>query len=299
MPDPNIDINVSLVRRLVAGQFPQWAHLPIRPVDDDGWDNRSFRLGENMTIRLPSSQAYAPQVEKEHRWLPRLAPLLPLPVPEPLAIGCPAQDYPWLWSVYRWLEGEIATLAPIADLNQFATTLAQFLAALQQTDPTGGPPPGPQNFYRGGSLAVYDTETRAAIAALHGKVDTEATTAVWKAALRAVWHGPPVWLHGDVSPTNLLVKNGRLCAVIDFGCSAVGDPACDLAIAWTFFSGESREAFRHALPLDNGTWARGRGWALWKALIILADHAETTSLEARTARRALDELLADHQFAKI
>ena len=292
-----MDIDFSLVSQLVTAQFPQWADLPIEPVEFDGWDNKTFRLGEDMTVRLPSAEAYSSQVEKEHRWLPRLAPLLPLPIPVPLAMGVPADGYPWHWSIYRWLEGENATIERIENLRQFATTLAQFLAALQWIDPNGGPPPGKDNFFRGAELAIYDTETRDAIATLHGKIDTDAVTAVWEAALQATWHGRPVWFHGDVSAANLLVKRGQLSAVIDFGCSGVGDPACDLTIAWTLFSSESRETFRSALPVDGATWARGRGWALWKGLITLAEYINTNSLEARKARRVIDEVLTDHRHA--
>jgi aminoglycoside phosphotransferase (APT) family kinase protein len=201
-----VDIDVSLARRLVATQFPQWAGLPIKPVEFDGWDNRTFRLGAHMTVRLPSAAAYALQVEKEHRWLPKLAPLLPLPIPVPLAKGAPAAGYPWHWSVYRWLDGEPATIEPIADLCQFATALAQFLRALQRIDSAGGPPPGRHNFFRGGPLTVYDAQTRQAIAALDGRIDTEAASAMWEAALQATWHGTPVWLHGDVAAGNLLVE---------------------------------------------------------------------------------------------
>lgn len=286
-----LEIDVSLVRRLLV-QFPQWADLPVKRVAFDGWDNTTFRLGEDLSVRLPSAQAYAGQVEKEHRWLPRLAPLLPLPIPVPLAMGVPANGYPWHWSVYRWLEGENATIKSIADLQQFATTLAQFLAALQRIDPADGPPPGQHNFFRGGPLTTYDSETRDAIATLRGRIDADAVTAVWEAALRATWHGPPVWLHGDVSAGNLLVENGRLNAVIDFGCTAVGDPACDLTIAWTLFPGESRDAFREALPLDRATWARGRGWALWKGLITLVKHT-TNPTKARNARGVIDDVLVD------
>jgi aminoglycoside phosphotransferase (APT) family kinase protein len=285
---------VSLVSRLVAAQFPQWADLPVTPAVPQGWDNRTFRLGAHMTVRLPSGAVYAPQVEKEHRWLPKLAPLLPLPIPVPLAKGAPAEGYPWQWSVYRWLEGETATAERIADLRQFATALARFLTALQRIDPAGGPPPGRHNFFRGGPLAVYDAETRQALAALEGKIDTNAASAVWEAALAASWHGSPVWFHGDVAAGNLLVRDGQLGAVIDFGTSGVGDPSCDLAIAWTLFGGESREVFRAALGLDDAIWARGRGWTLWKALITLADHIDTNPSEAGIARRVIDELLADH-----
>ena len=291
-----VTIDVSLVSRLVSTQFPQWAGLPITPVEFGGWDNRTFHLGEQMTVRLPSAAAYSLQVEKEHRWLPQLAPLLPLPIPVPLTMGEPAHGYPWHWSVYRWLEGEQATIERIADLPQFAISLAQFLVALQGADATSGPPPGPHNFYRGGSLTVYDGETRQAIAALEGTIDTDAATEVWEAALAATWRGLPVWFHGDVSEGNLLVEQGKLSAVIDFGTSGVGDPACDLAIAWTLFNGESREAFRAALPLDEATWARGRGWTLWKALIVTAGQSGTNRREVQKSRRVIDEVLADHKL---
>ena len=297
MHTDKVDINVSLVRRLLATQFPQWADLPIKPVEVSGWDNRTFQLGAQMTVRLPSAAPYALQVEKEHRWLPKLAPLLPLPIPVPLAKGVSGEGYPWQWSVYWWLEGETATAERIADLRQFATELADFLTALQRIDSAGGPPPGRHNFFRGGPLTVYDAETRQAIAALDGRIDTDATSAVWETALAATWHGSPVWLHGDVAAGNLLVKGGRLGAVIDFGTSGVGDPSCDLAIAWTLFGGESRDAFRAALQLDNATWARGRGWTLWKGLITLAEHIDTNPLEAGRARHVIDEVLADHSTA--
>lgn len=290
-----MDIDVALVNRLVAEQFPRWAHLPVRPVEVGGWDNRTFHLGEDMSVRLPSTGACAPQVDKEHRWLPGLAPLLPLPIPVPLARGVPAHGYPWPWSVYRWLEGEAAAVGRVPDLLEFAVALARFLAALQQVDPSGGPPPGPHNFYRGGPLTVYDAETRQATATLSDELDPGVMTAVWEAALTATWHGTPVWLHGDVAAGNLLVKEGRLSAVIDFGGLGVGDPACDLTIAWTFFLGESREAFRAALPLDATTWARGRGWALWKALITLAEYRDTQPAKAGEARRVIGEVLADHR----
>ena len=149
--DTNIKINVELVRRLVAAQAPQWAHLPVRSVEFDGWDNRTFRLGDEMSVRLPSAERYILQVEKEQHWLPKLSPLLPLLIPVPLKIGVPGDGYPWHWSVYRWLEGEIASVGQIDNLDQFAKTLAQFLLRLQQIDTTGGPLPGPHNFFRGGS----------------------------------------------------------------------------------------------------------------------------------------------------
>lgn len=286
-PTP-VKIDASLVRRLIADQFPQWSHLPVRPVAHDGWDNRTFRLGEDMSVRLPSAVGYAPQVEKEQRWLPVLAPLLPLPIPVPLAMGSPSDDYPWRWSVYHWLPGEVAALGRVDDLSRLAVSLAEFLKALQRIDPTGGPLPGPQNSYRGGPLQVYDAETRSALSALKGQINTNRAAAVWETALKASWAGPPVWVHGDMAATNLLVRQGRLSAVIDFGSMGVGDPSCDLAIAWTFFSGESREAFRSAFPLDAAAWARGRGWALWKALITVVGHARTDPVKAADAVRVIE-----------
>jgi aminoglycoside phosphotransferase (APT) family kinase protein len=288
-----VEIDASLVRRLIAAQFPFWAHLPVRPVAPGGWDHVTFHLGDDMSVRLPRAAQYAAQVAKEHHWLPRLAPFLPLPVPVPLARGNPGEGYAWHWSVYRWLEGEVASIERIADAREFAASLAHFLTCLQRIDPSGGPAPGPHNFNRGGPLATYDAETRAAITALSGIIDAEAANAIWDAALAATWHGSPVWLHGDVAATNLLITAGRLSAVIDFGCSGVGDPACDLTIAWTLFAGASRDVFRAAMPLDGSTWARARGWALWKALITLVAPVGPYAADAPWARHVVDELLAD------
>ena len=220
-------IDDTLVRRLIATQFPQWAELSVRPMTPGGWDNRIFRLGQHMLVRMPSAADYELQVEKEHRWLPRLVRSLPLPIPTPLAMGRPGEGYPWKWSVYGWIDGDTALATPtgIADLHSFATSLAQFLIALQCIDPTGGPSPGPHNFYRGGALATYDAETREAVAALKGRVDVDTATHVWEAALATAWPGPPVWVHGDVHAGNLLLKGGRLSAVLDFGQLGVGRPS--------------------------------------------------------------------------
>lgn len=289
-----VHIDVSLVRRLIAAQFPQWADLPIKPIKVGGWDNRTFHLGEHMTVRLPSAACYSPQVEREHYWLPKLTPFLPLAIPVPLAMGKPGKGYPWQWSIYKWLDGETASLENIADLCQFATDLAEFLSALQKTETTDGPMAGLHNFYRGGPLSTYDAETRQALSILGDEIDTELVTTVWDTALASTWQIPPVWVHGDISISNLLVGKGQLSAVIDFGSMGIGDPACDLVIAWTFFKGESRDAFRIALPLDNDTWARGRGWALWKALIVCAKLSGTNSLEIENSRGVIEEVLADY-----
>lgn len=290
----NLIIDSALVRKLIDSQFPQWKHLEIKPVAHGGWDNRTFHLGDTMLVRMPSGQEYAAKVEKEHTWLPILAPLLPLQIPIPLEMGKPGNGYPWNWSVYRWLPGEAASHAQVTNTNEFAKDLAQFLIALQKIDPTNGPVPGTTTD-RGGPLAIYDDETRQALAIVKDKIDSKAATEIWEAALATKWNKSPVWVHGDISLGNLLVKNGQLNAVIDFGGLAIGDPACDLAIAWTFFKCESREIFRTTLNLDEGTWVRGRGWALWKALIVAAGLCETNNIEGENCWRIIDEVIADHK----
>jgi aminoglycoside phosphotransferase (APT) family kinase protein len=289
-PEPRPHIDAELVRRLIDAQFPAWAELPATRLAS-GHDNRSFQLGDDLVVRLPSAAAYAPQAEKEQRWLPCLAPQLPLPISAPVAIGAPGEGYPWRWQVLRWIEGDTAAGAPVPDRMQFALDLAGFLTALQRIDAADGPAAGPHSFWRGGPLATYDAETRAAIAALGARIDAAAATAMWDAALAATWEGPPVWFHGDVAPGNLIVRGGRLAAVIDFGCCGVGDPACDLVIAWTWLDQPARAAFREAIGLDDATWTRARGWALWKALIVLArgpDHHDHAA-----QMRAFNELVGE------
>jgi aminoglycoside phosphotransferase (APT) family kinase protein len=265
----------------------------VRRVEPGGWDNITFRLGPDMSVRLPSGPGYAEQVEKEHRWLPGFAGQLPLPIPAPLAQGAPGCGFPWPWSVYRWLPGEPAATARPADKVTFAADLAGFLTALYRIDTAGGPPPGEHNFFRGGPLTVYDAQARRALKALGGEIDTARAARVWAEALAAAWPGPPVWVHGDVADGNLLVDRGRLSAVIDFGCSAVGDPACDTVIAWTFLSGDSRRVFRSRLPVDRAAWARGRGWALWKAMIVLVDALRDDPADALATKHVIAEVLAD------
>ena len=264
----------------------------VRAVDPGGWDNRTFRLGADLLVRLPSRARYVAQVAKEQRWLPVLAPLLPLPIPSPIAMGKPAEGYPWPWSVYRWLDGERATSRNVVEVETFARDLAGFLRALYRIDATEGPPAGEHNFFRGGPVATYDDEVRDAIAALAEGIDAAAAEAVWEDALASAWEGPGVWVHGDVTADNVLVREGRLAAVIDFGSSGVGDPACDLTIAWTFLDGAGREAFLRAVAMDDATWVRARGWALWKALILIRHEADAPNAW-RDARRVLDELLGD------
>ena len=265
--DGRAGIDADLVRRLIAQQFPQWADLPVTPVKIDGWDNRTYRLGSGLTARLPTHSSYVAAVDKEHQWLPVLGPQLPVEIPEAVAKGAPGEGYPYPWAIRRWIPGETASVETVADLDEFARSIAAFILALQSIDATGGPVAGAHSFHRGAPPEYYHDETLAALAVLKGRIDTDLAREVWDAALATSWDRPPVWFHGDIANGNLLVQDGHLSAVIDFGTSGVGDPACDLVIAYTFFSGSSRAAFRDAVDHDPGTWARARGWALWKALI--------------------------------
>ncbi len=262
-----VPVEVAEVRRLVRSQFPQWADLPVAPVEKGGWDNWTFHLGDDMLVRLPSAAPYAEAVEKEHRWLPRLARRLPFPIPAPLGLGAPSAGYPYAWSVYGWLDGRTATMDRIAQPVGFAADVASFLSALRAVDPSEGPQPGLHNWFRGGPLRTFDATARSGLDALEGRVDVDRARRVWAAALSAPWDGVDHWFHGDLAGGNLLLDDaGELAGVLDFGTCGVGDPACDLAVAWTLLTPEGREAFRDRLAVDTPTWTRGRGWALWKAV---------------------------------
>jgi len=298
MPNTQTDtpeISVSLVTELVAEQFPQWSHLPIKPVEPNGHDNRTFRLGSNMSVRLPSAEGYAAQVLKEQTWLSRLVPCLPCPISQPLAMGSPSKDYPWNWSVYRWIEGKSANTLTLDDaqLQRVAVQLAQFLVELHKVDAKGAPPPGLHNYYRGEHPQVYDAEARSNIAKLEGLVNPDHALAVWEKALRSRWDKNPVWVHGDVASGNILIQDDKLGAVIDFGCMGAGDPACDLVIAWTFFKAESRAIFKEHIGLDPDTWARARGWALWKACFELVAFEDKASPEALQRRGVIEEIIGE------
>ncbi|WP_439693471.1 aminoglycoside phosphotransferase family protein [Curtobacterium sp. SP.BCo] len=272
VPRPRID--AVLVERLVASQFPQWAGLPVRPVDPQGWDNRTYRLGDTLSVRLPSAAGYVAAVEKEQRVLPTIAAHLDVPVPEPVGLGAPDETYPFPWSVRRWIEGTVASRAPSLDRVRFAEDVAGVLQQLRAVPAGDGPVAGAHSFHRGAHPAHYGAEVATALDVLGGSVDRRACERVWAAATDTTWDGPGVWFHGDVAPGNLLVDgSGRLSALIDFGTCGVGDPASDLVLAWTFLDGDARRRFRRTVGLDDDNWGRARGWALWKALIMLAGSA--------------------------
>ncbi|MEW1913028.1 aminoglycoside phosphotransferase family protein [Kitasatospora sp. NPDC085895] len=286
-------VDGDLVRRLVAGQFPRWAGAEVERVPSGGTVNAMYRLGEDMVVRLPLVAGGAGDVALERTWLPRLAPHLPAPVPEVLGAGRPAEGYPWPWSVYRWLAGENPGAGALSEPVLLAEDLAGFVAAMRSITLPAAP-----QAHRGGPVASLDAATRAAIEELRGipeeGVDCDAATAVWEEALRApVRDGPPVWLHADLMPGNLLVADGRLTAVIDFGCAGVGDPACDLFPAWNLLPADAREVFRAALDVDDATWTRGRGRTLSQALIALPYYRRTNPVMADNARHVIRAVLAE------
>ncbi len=294
MTDDALDINVNLVQQLVSSQFPDWSDLPITEVHPNGWDNRTFRLGGKMSVRLPSAERYSLQVDKEQKWLPILSQKLPLPIPIPLAKGEPNHKYPYNWSIYEWIDGDTATSERIDDMSKFATALGGFLIALRRINTSGGPGPGPG--HRGGDLNFYNEQAQQAIEILRSKsnLDTKLLVEVWDAAVASKWVNPPVWIHGDVSSGNILVKDGEIAAVIDFGSAAIGDPACDLSIAWTMFDKDSRDAFRISMDLDDDTWARGKGWTLWKSLILLSGIDKTNAYEGKRSLETVHQLLNEN-----
>jgi aminoglycoside phosphotransferase (APT) family kinase protein len=286
MHEHELETDVGLVRRLLAAQFPHWALLPIEPVESAGTVNALYRLGDDLVVRLPRTARWSVgALDREALWLPRLAPLLPVSIPVPLAKGAPADGYPREWGIYPWLEGE----NPREGDDALAAGLAAFVEALHGVDLPGVPPAS-----RGSSLARWDEAARRGLAALAGVIDTDAAAAAWDAALAAPeWPGPAVWIHGDLMPANLLVVDGALTGVIDWEISGRGDPACDLMVAWNLLSAAGRARFRAELGIDDATWERGRGWALWTGLAALPYYKETNPVLAENARYRLGQVLGE------
>ncbi|MBH5333648.1 aminoglycoside phosphotransferase family protein [Streptomyces pactum] len=312
--DSRPHIDEALARRLVDTQFPRWAGLPLKLLDPAGSDHVIYRLGEELSVRLPRHADATGQARKEARWLPRLAPHLPLAVPAPVAVGEPGCGYPWPWSVSRWLDGEVATVAALADSVTAAVELAEFLWALQRCTPedgtdgeAGGTGPAGDagastdagddagsagDGLTGRPLSDRDRATRLAIARYDGVFDGAAMSGLWDAALHAPgWDRAPVWFHGDFHTGNLLTVGGRLSAVIDFGELGRGDPARDLMIAFTLMSARSRAVFREALGVDDATWLRGRGWALATGLNAHSAYAAVSPRVAAQTTRQITQAL--------
>jgi aminoglycoside phosphotransferase (APT) family kinase protein len=256
-----LEIGEPLVRCLLADQFPELADLPLRRIEPVGTVNAIFRLGNELSVRLERRKGRTEPGGKEIDWLPQLAPLLPVQIPVPVAQGRPSADYPWFWDVYTWVEGDTVPVEEI-DAIQAARDLAGLIGALQRVEPAGAPPG------RGIPLAERDREIQYWLARFDGDVRVQAE---WERALaEPPWHGPPVWHHGDLDVRNWLVRDGRISGVIDWGSMGIGDPACDVMVAWKLHSIAARDAFRDALRPDDATWERARGWALSQAVAALA-----------------------------
>lgn len=292
--DDEVDIDAALVARLLGEQFPQWDGLPVRVVEASGTDNVTFRVGAELAVRLPRTAGSQGQVEMDLTWMPRLAPHLPLPIPEPLALGVPGADYPFTWGVYRWLDGDSYEASPPADPVAAARELAEFVRCLQTVDTTGAPVPSDDPFDRGTPLTPRDGLFREALDELRDDFDTGLLLAAWEASLAAdTWDGTPTWIHGDLMPGNVLVADGKLSAVIDFGTARAADPAGDLLAAWYMFDGASRQAYREAMEVDHDTWARARGWALSLTLIAIPYYRTRNPAVVADAKPFIAEILAD------
>ena len=262
MHEDELEIGEELVRSLLFEQFEEWAELPLRRIEPSGTDNAIFRLGDGLSVRLPRRNGPTGPGSKELEWLPKLAPHLPVEIPVPVAQGVPGAGYPWFWEIHSWVEGETVPVAEI-DPIRAARDLAALVRALQQIGTAGGEPPG-----RGVALADRDPAFRDWLERFDG--DPRVTTE-WERALAAPpWEGPPIWHHGDLDCRNWLVRDGLISAVIDWGSMGVGDPACDVMVAWKLHSAAARDAFREELPTDDATWERARGWAVSQAVGALS-----------------------------
>ncbi|MFI5712655.1 aminoglycoside phosphotransferase family protein [Kribbella sp. NPDC051620] len=292
-------IDDELVLRLVAGQFPRWSGLAVAEIPSSGTVNAMYRLGESLTVRLPRIAGGVSDIEKEFEWLPRLAPLLPVRIPTPVALGEPADGYPWPWLVQEWIPGSIAVAGEVREPVGLAEDLAGFVRAMRSIDLPGDAGAGSGGIggpaaYRGGPLFAQDEGTRKALVQLEGWIDTGTALAAWESALAAAPATSPSWVHADLMPSNLLLTDGgRLAAVIDFATAGVGDPACDLIPAWNLLPAAGRSAYREALGVDDAAWVRGRGRALSMALIQLPYYRDTNPGIAANAQHVINEVIAD------
>ena len=288
MHDDEVDTDADLVRRLLASQFPQWAELPIERFQSAGTDNAIYRLGDDLAVRLPRIHWAVDNVAKEQKWLPVLAPHLPLAVPLPVAAGEPEDAFPYPWGVVQWLPGELATLDRLDDPVKAALDLAAFVRALQSIDSTGGP-----KHHRGLPVRLADEMVRKGIAGIRGDVDADAVAEAWNRIMAAPdYDGPSLWFHGDLSYLNLLAQDGKLTGVIDWGTCGVGDPAIETIIAWSLFPPDARQAYRDALRVDDATWERGKGWVI-TGIFGVAYYRDTNPVLVADKVRAIDAVLAD------
>jgi aminoglycoside phosphotransferase (APT) family kinase protein len=287
MHDDEIETDCDLVRRLLSSQHPQWADLPIDRVVSAGTDNAMYRLGGELAVRLPRIHWAVDMVAKERKWLPVLAPHLPLAVPLQVAAGDPEEVFPYPWSVVRWLPGDLATPERLHDPMRAARDLAAFVRALQAIDPTDGPA-----HPRGSPVRLQAAAVREGVGRLRGEVDGDAVLDAWNRVMHAPdYDGSPRWFHGDLAYLNLLAQQGKLCGVIDWGTCGVGDPAIETIVAWSLFPPEARDVFRDALRIDDATWERGKGWVL-TGVFGIPYYRDTNRLLVADKIKAIDAVLA-------
>lgn len=293
---PNeFNIDKNLVQDLLKAQFPEYSDLTVREVEQQGHDNRTYRIGNDMLIRMPTAESYALKVPKEQELLPKLSKHLSVAIPTPIKMGRPSADYPYPFSIYKWLDGRSANLVTLDEqsLENLAFELATFLKELQAITDVEGPSPGQHNWWRGDHIRIYDSGAREQIDKLADIIDSNSALELWESACATKWSKAPIWIHGDFAVGNILIHDNKLSGVIDFGGTAIGDPACDLVIAWTYLSGKARDIFVAEMGLDEDTWLRARAWALWKATFELYNIAIKDSPEASLQKSIIDEVLND------
>ncbi len=288
-----VNITLTLVKKLIAHQWPEYNHLPIYEVEKQGHDNRTYRLGNDLLIRMPTDEPYALKVPKEHELLPKLATHLSVIIPKPIKMGLPSKDYPYPFSIYQWLEGQSANHLRVDNkaLEHIAAQLAVFLKELQSIQDLDGPHPGQHNWWRGDHVSVYGQNAKTQITHLTTIIDSQAGLALWQKACATKWQKHSVWIHGDFAAGNILIKDNKLNAVIDFGGMGIGDPACDLVIAWTYLSGNARDIFIKTMDLDEDTWLRAKAWALWKATFELCQIEDKSSPAAIRQKKIIEDVL--------
>ena len=287
-----IDINAALVKQLLASQFPGWADLRLRVLSGAGTDNAMYKLGDDKVVRLPRTARSATNIDKERLWLPKLAPCLPISIPTILGKGSPAATYPLPWLIYRWLEGQTPNTESMLDRHLAAIDLGNFVVEMKKISSVNGP-----KSKRGQPLSTRDEETRFAITSLTDTYDVSVLIDMWESALTSpLWSEAPVWIHGDLHAGNVLTQNHRVTAVVDFGSAGVGDPACDMMVAWTLLTPETRQIFRSIVQPDHATWARGRGWALTFGIVAYPYYRISNPTLARIAKRTIEQTIADYKY---
>lgn len=281
-------IDKTLVKKLVSQHFPHLSKLPVEPIEKQGWDNKTFRLGDDLTVRLPSAQAYAAAVQKEATALRKLGPCLSVSIPEVVGLGEPCPEYPLPWSIRRWIAGQTLQDADVLDRKALASALGSVLVELRAVSSEDGMPAGKHSFFRGSHPSVYNHEVAQSLDRLGDRIDTPLCNDIWQESINSDWSDRPVWFHGDVAAGNILVNDGLLSSLIDFGTCGIGDPACDFVMAWTYFNVDERLIFRESVKVDDETWQRAKAWALWKALVCLSG-LSNPDIDG-TQARALNEI---------